>query len=451
MRIFIKNINTKARSNSSEIILVVFILLFGIFLANVIVDFNIIYFGIILLPFLIYLAVEKPFIFPFGAYVFLLPFDSVLSVVGSAKGATLTKFLGVLTILVLLLKGIFENKLRKPNIICLWWLLFILYGCVSLFWAIEQSAVMSRIPTAVGLLILYLIVASYQITESEYQILKLFIVAGAFLGSLFLIYLHYKGIFVGGERTTITIGDRIADPNGIAFCLLIPITVCMEMILRSKKTKMVQGLFLIIFGIITFGVILTGSRGGLLGVLIIFIVYILFSKQRKMLGALLVLITVVSIIFTPDFFIDRIKDTIETHSGAGRESIWKVGLLMLKKYWMLGAGLNNFHFAYNDFAFFGSGFKGFGRGSHNIYLGNFVEMGVLGFSFMILAMWKHYQSIYSKMLQEKTGIIMLKSSFWAILATSFFLDTCWTKSFWLLWVMIIIHENIMNKENSFKT
>jgi len=164
-----------------------------LFLSKTIVEAKWLYLGALLAPLFIYLSVEKPFIFPFGLYVFLLPFDSILSVTGS--GATLTKFLGVLTILVLFLKSLYEKKLRLPNKASIYWILFIVYGLLSIFWALEPARVSSKFSTVMGLLVLYLIVSSYKINEGEFNICKWCILLGGFTAAIFSIYNYEKGVF----------------------------------------------------------------------------------------------------------------------------------------------------------------------------------------------------------------------------------------------------------------
>ena len=131
--------------------------------------------------------------------------------------------------------------------------------------------------------------------------------------------------------------------------------------------------------------------------------------------------------------------------GAGRSTIWYVGLKALEKYWAFGAGLSNFPIAYGEVAFLDTS-KGWYRGAHNIYIELLVEFGIAGFSLMILAIMKHYQIMRSRFVRYNSNSIMLKASFWAIMGSSFFLGTFWSKSFWLLWMLIIMNKNVVDKE-----
>jgi len=398
---------------------------------------------VVVSPLLVYLCIKKPFVFPFGLYVFFLPFDAVLSVTGSAHGATLTKFMGILTILVLLLKGAFEKKLKPPDNASLWWMLFVMYGLFSILWAIQPELVFSRMRTVVGLLVFYLLAASYDIKKSEFETLKWCVLAGGFLAAILSIYSYASLETIG--RTSIRFGERSARLNVFAFSLIIPISICVNNILKQNKI-LVKSLFGIVISAMLFSIVITGSRGGMLGVAVIFIVYIISIKQKITFGTVAIMIGLTLMPFVPDLFLERWGIAVET-GGAGRLSIWNIGLFALKKYWLYGAGFSNFSNAYDEF-FNSASFLYIktSRAPHNIFLGIFVELGVIGFSLMVLAMIKNYQAIRSRFNHYSINKVTLRASFWGILACSFFLDTLIYKSFWLLWMMIIMHKNAVETE-----
>ncbi|MGB9716141.1 MAG: O-antigen ligase family protein [Thermodesulfovibrionales bacterium] len=400
--------------------------------------------GLLLSPILIYLSIKKPFIFPFGAYVFLLPFDQLLALANTAGGPTLTKFLGVLTIFVLILKGSFEKKINLPDRIVIWWIFFVLYGTFSILWAIQPTLVLSRIPTAIGLLILYLLATSYKIQENEFDMLKWCIVGGGIISSVLIIY-NFRSLATI-ERVTIQFGERAAELNQLPFDLFIPVALCIEKIFNARKS-LVKVMFIFFLSMIVFAIILTGSRGGFIGVGIIFIVYIISLKRKLSMRIILVIIGIILLSLTPSFFIERFKEASET-GGSGRIFIWSNAFKALRNYWIIGAGLNNFSQAYGECGHF-TPFSSIYRGSHNIYLGIFVELGIIGFSVLILGIRKHYQIIKLRITHHDNNTVMLKASFWAMLVASFFLDTFWYKSFWLLWMMIMMHHNIMKRKNEF--
>jgi len=421
---------------------IILIIISIFFISYSIADQKWFHLGILLAPLFIYLSVEKPFIFPFGLYVFLLPFDNILSVTGSARGATFTKFLGILTILILLLKSLHEKKLIFPNKASICWILFYIYAILSIFWAIDPAPVSSKFSTILGLSFLYLVVSSYKINEGEFNICKWCIMLGGFIAAIYIIYNYEKGLFASYTmRATMEYGERSTDPNLFAFSLLLPLSICIEKIL-NRKNKFLKVIFITILSIIILGIVVTGSRGSMLGVFIIFITYILFMKQRITLWAILIIVGIIVTSFSPYLFVERWGKAIET-GGSGRVNIWDAGLNALKNYWIMGAGLGNFPNAFAEYGHFTPFTRDVYRDPHNIYLETFVELGIVGLSLLILVMGEHYRAIKSRFTDHDANHVMLKAAFWGILLASFFVGTTYLKSFWLLWMMIMMHKNVV--------
>ncbi len=437
---------TKRMNYNNKIVWLIPVLFIAIITGIAVVDNNWLYFGVALLPFVIYLCFKKPILFPFGLYVFLLPFDNLLSVVGSGGGATLTKLLGILTILVLSLKGGIENKLKKPDAILLWWVLFVIYAFFTQWWALKPEFVQGRFTTIVGLLLLYLVVACYKFEKKDFETVKWCILLGGVIAAFITVYFSTTGQFIKGSggRTSLLLGDTKVDPNNLVLSLLLPVSICIEMMLDKSKKIKTKSLYLIMFGILLFAVFATGSRGGLVSVGVVIISYILFLKQRLTLGIILIIagICILSII-PPQLFIGRWEGAIAS-GGSGRLDIWHVGCVALKKYWVLGAGLNNFTEVFIEFhKYVGVPLRlGGAPVAHNTYLQIAVELGIVGFSLTIWGIIKHYRAISSRFIQYNSDIVMLKASFWSILACCFFITTIMNKSFWLLWMMIMMHKNI---------
>ena len=86
--------------------------------------------------------------------------------------------------MILLFKGVFEKKLRRPDNAAFWWMLFMIYVGFSLLWAIKSDNLIYSMPTIVGLFTLYLMVASYESQKSDFDILKLCILIGGFIASV---------------------------------------------------------------------------------------------------------------------------------------------------------------------------------------------------------------------------------------------------------------------------
>ena len=158
---------------------------------------------------------------------------------------------------------------------------FIVYAFVSICWAIEPALVSSRVSTVGGLFMLYLIVSMYRADNVEYETLKWCILSGGILAGIIAIHTfttgqgHYETTY----RASLMFGEREANPNYFAVTLIIPVFICLGMILTQKKMKLMKGLLVIAFVVLIYSIIITGSRGALLGLLIGFIVYLLSVKS----------------------------------------------------------------------------------------------------------------------------------------------------------------------------
>jgi O-antigen ligase len=168
----------------------------------------------------------------------------------------------------------------------------------------------------------------------------------------------------------------------------------------------------------------------------------------KMKPAFMILVCVaIAIPLIPEHVINHLGTSFDD-KGSGRLDLWAVGLISLQKYWLTGAGFNNFPFAYNEFVDYWPHFHRLYRGSHNIFLKILVENGIVGFTLIMFAFIRHYQVITPKFVQDNKDEIMLKATFWAILLQGFFNDIIWHKQFWLLWMMILMYRNTVKRRTT---
>lgn len=405
------------------------------------------YFGaLLLLPLLIYFFMKKTFLFFFGLYAFLLPLDTVLTSHNIGAAAAITKYLAILIIAVLCVTGSVEEKFKRPDTTVIWWILLSLYSLVTLIWAVGQQPKLYMIINTIAIPVFYVVVSSYKINEKDYALLKWCIIGGGVALSL-LILNGYNSLMQAGDevaRASVQIGeDLMTGQNFMAFSLLLPASMTFQQVLQQRKLIR-RALYALILGVILLGILLTGSRGGMLGVGVAFIVYFLLSRKKLDFLAFAVPLMILVISLAPSLFFDRWGSAVET-GGAGRTYIWHTGVLALGKYWLTGAGLYNFPAAYNEFSNYVPGFNRPGRASHNLYLNMFVELGIVGFTLMIIGFARHYQAIDKVVRSKKydSDSIMLKASFWSLLVSSFFLDAFWYKQLWILWILIMVRKNAL--------
>jgi O-antigen ligase len=395
------------------------------------------------------LAIRWPVAMSLGLYAFLVPFDSVSTLGQGTAGVTLLRLVGAGVCAFLLAVGLLGRRLVRPPKAAFWWIGFIAWGAITMFWAIDSDSALERLPTAVSLLLLYLIVVSIRLNEREFSSVIWLALLGAVAAAAFTIYQYLQGVTyhsvlgIPAERASLIVGERESDPNQFASSLLLPLSCAIGLFLASRgklKKLFVVALTLII----TAGLYLTMSRGTLLALLPIGIVYLYRFRVRWRVWAILTLLAALMLAM-PEVFFVRLQEAFET-GGAGRLTFWQVGLKALKHYGWLGTGWDGFPVAYNEYARYAPVFEGFGRGAHNIYLGMWVELGIIGLLLMLGAVIAHLHEAQPA-LTARSGrrdilLIATEAACWGMLACGFFLDIVWRKPFWLVWMLLPVAVRI---------
>ncbi len=113
-----------------------------------------------------------------GAFAFLVPFDMISMLGQQQSDATLTRYVGALSAMVLLVTGLVRRRLERPMVSALWWSLFVFWGAVSAAWAIDPNITLEHVPTTFALLILYVVASSVHLTQEELSGAVILTIAG---------------------------------------------------------------------------------------------------------------------------------------------------------------------------------------------------------------------------------------------------------------------------------
>jgi O-antigen ligase len=373
-----------------------------------------------------------------GMFALLVPFDAI-SVLGEGQsGMTLTFVVGGAATVVLLFFALACNRLTVPPNAALWWTLFIGWGVASSFWALDPQQSWERAPTAVALLLMYLVAVSTRITPKEFSWIELCTILGGFAAAVFCAAQFYSGTFYRGTlmRGSLIAGERQEDPNQFAVTLLLPLALALGR-LFSSRNRLEKIWLTIATATIGLGLLLTMSRGAILAisVLLLFFASKLQGSWRTFLpiGVFLLLSLIL-----PESFFDRLRGAFSSR-GAGRLDIWIAGLHAAWHNGLLGAGLENFRTAYNEVAGTSPVFRGFARDAHNTYLGMLVEFGIAGVVCFWLAVRSHLRDAAKVARATQTAFLLpYQAAGYAMLAAGVSLDIVWRKAFWLCWMLLAI-------------
>ena len=367
-----------------------------------------------------------------GIYALLLPFDSIARLGTSPDGRTATFYLGGLATIVLLGLGLLEDRLHLPSRASRLWLAFAGWGMITIFWALEEDALLMHVPTILGLLALYVVASSFEITERELDRLSLLTVAGGLAASLFSIRDFVTGVWTVEARSSLILGTQQADPNVFAAALMVPLALTIAEGL-SRKGILRRAAMFAIFLVIVLAILLTMSRGAVLGLLAMSAVYA-WRLQLKRWVLVFVGIAASLVWLLPALFLSRFKDAFGS-GGAGRLDIWIAGFSALKHFFIQGAGLANFEFAYQQYAGFAPVFRGYFRAAHNIYLQIAVELGIVGFAIFVCAVVQHLRdlkSLTSDLPKPEPMAVACEAMTAAMGVSAFFVGLLWEKSFWMV-------------------
>jgi O-antigen ligase len=199
--------------------------------------------------------------------------------------------------------------------------------------------------------------------------------------------------------------------------LLIPIPLVLSFTrLTEEKGRIAAG---IAAAIMTGTVFLSGSRGGMLAVVVEFMVFaaVLFHRRKVIRAAIamtafsIVLFTILTWLGGKDLTARVTSISTEAHSeisGGMRLSIDRDSLHMLRVKPVLGWGLGTFPVVYPQFRSFYTNF--FVNEAHNDYLQLLTELGLLGFATMVWFLIVLYRSALKKIknwTSEVTGSLTL--------------------------------------------
>ncbi|MGC1381253.1 MAG: O-antigen ligase family protein [Candidatus Baltobacteraceae bacterium] len=394
-------------------------------------------------PAFAYLAIVAPAIFPFGSYAALVPFDNLLDV---AAFGTLTKILGILTGVAFLAFMLRTRRAVSPPKALFIWSALVVWLAATAFWAIDQQSVFALLPTACELVVLFAAVSVFPSDRKAVSACVIATVAGGVAAALYGAYLFHSGIDIAARsnRLWIMTDSSEIDPNHFAAALLLPISLCAGTALYTRRVVPAVGATAAL-AIMLVGVAESGSRGAAIGIAVMAL-YLFVRSDRRLrlaLGALpaaagLAILSLHTSIWA------RFAQTLSS-GGSNRLPIWKVGLTTLKSHWLLGAGYNNFGFAY-DQAFLQTHqtqFANWHRAPHDLLIGTGVELGIVGVALVIAGWVAQFRMLRNvpATSPEYPLRLALESAVLATFVAALFLDVMIAKYLWLTFMLIALIRN----------
>ena len=372
-------------------------------------------------------------------YCAFLPFEEALA---SSFGSVLRLF-GLLIIAYCVL-AFFRVKISTSEFrIIAPFLLWIFYSFLSVIWSRDFSWWFYFFKMYVAQMAFVCVLVAYR-KKISFEYVKAGLMLGAFLASAFIIFSPQQSIMTADGRRSIVLFGNEFDPNIVASIIMIGIFSVAEKIFSFKKLSFIH---LILVSFFSLGLFFTGSRGGVISLVVGLIVLLLLQAKRKetrkrallLLALCAAIVLFASLVLPEELIAARFSketifgfDEIETGSH-GRYVIWKHAISLIGNAPLLGVGCGNFFSAiaevYKECA------------SHNLYILLLVENGVVGFLIFATGIVFLFREVY------KRKAVPVFSLLCAVFVMAMTLDTITYKYFWIsVFVAIVAAAEPINIE-----
>jgi O-antigen ligase len=336
-------------------------------------------------------CIRDPLRYALPPYAVLVPFSSLLSVAPGPFGSVST-LLGLL-LGAALLAQLLTTRRAAPSIYPAVpvWLAFLGLSGLSLFWSIAPRATAEDFAVLAGQILLFVAIVLSRVDAVALRrfengiVLGGVLVVGYGLAQLFLL----GGLPSGGSGAG-RFGDDLLGANNQAAALLLPLALVAHRTLTERRNRRLPYAALTV--LLLFGVLMTGSRGGLIAAVIVLFGVVLFGHVRRATAAALVGTAVVLVggvlLLNPAGVGERYISQGE--SSSGRSEIWTVGLYSCPQYCLEGAGWGTFPTVYRQELTSVPEARILSQGvafePHNIFLLAVVELGLAGLLLLLVGL-----------------------------------------------------------------
>jgi hypothetical protein len=335
-----------------------------------------------LLPLLIGLAVAGLVVLvslrwplaPLFLFVTMIPIEEILTIDGFGTISRFAAILFVITYGVPRLGRLTFSAMQPAA-----WA-YVAWALLSLGWALSPETGWTQLPTliqlfAIAVLVADVVVHQPTIVRPLMWVYSLSAAATALLGIQYFV--------ATGARTSALEGQ---DPAQFAAVLIPAVIFGLYEVLNGDRRVLAGAVALVT----TAGVVVSGTRGAWLALLIVVLVFVLprLPLRRQILAiAMMVVIAVVTVQIpgVADLLAERAGNAVSS-GGAGRTDIWTTALSIIESHPVLGVGYANFPVANTlDIARASDVRLGHvGSGPHDLVIGTVTELGPIGLVLLAL-------------------------------------------------------------------
>lgn len=278
------------------------------------------------------------------------------------------------------------------------------------------------------------------------------------LSAAWLVYRAWDLRGTTGARFENVGGDVISDTNHYAAALVLLFPFVFQKAF-SKNKSMVFFALVLCFGI-CMAIIISGSRGGILGLAsLILLSAINFKAQRKRIGVLLIILLIAIIPFINEYHDNRFQSLVnatdeETRdmSSKLRVDAWNLSLQLFRDNMFTGVGIGNF--PYYSGVIEGKRQGELGHVAHSIWFEALAEGGLLvlvPFLYMIIRFYRitgiaiKKLKLRDNMSEQVVYIQTIRIALGAFLVCATFLNRMIYEPIYWCFALGVVHINLINK------
>lgn len=371
-------------------------------------------------------------------FLFLTPFEYPLADLMSISPL---RIVGLLAMGLALIDILMQKTVRLDYRI-IYVALWLIYGLITYLWAIDETRWQSYYSIYLNNALMFLLFSMVSYTKHEAEVLKKSMVFGVGALLLYMTFIPNAVIYSTYQnRLTLNAGEDGLDQNYLAALMLISFGIVFYNLCNVNQKKMRKIIAILFCLVIAYYVLLTGSRSGLIAILLIVLLSMNTSwKTRLSIGIPVLLIMIVVFPFVVQYIPEELLERFSLKALTGQEAesgtrllIWGQALTSLKDLkWIFGYGVGASQSVIGNILGMGKDMA-----IHNHYIASLVEVGFCGSILFTLPVIK----MIKKSLKQNKSVA---TAFFGILLMAFFIDVLTTKFFWAAMILLSICSSTRN-------
>lgn len=382
------------------------------------------------------LMFTRPVLFPLCAYVFVVPFDTLLQ----TGPGTITKFLAVASAAAMILVLTDRRRVIGAPAAAVLWASYLAWSVASYMWSEVPMYRNELLVANIQLFAIFAVAAMLRIRAREMRMLLGAALAGGtvFAGFGVWIFRNASAAVSGsaGDRLAIHMsGTSYVNSDHFSAALVMPIALGLVAFLHFRGWRKV--VFATALLTLLAGLYVSGTRGSFIAVGAMFVYLLVFYGRRLQLAGIAVLGLLASIPF-PNVWM-RFFDPTQGEAG-GRYGIWGIAWDAFKQRPFFGIGADGFRIAYGESYLANA--KGrlispWWQDAHSVVVSNAVELGLIGLV-LVLAAW-FYQFRIARSIPRSSSLfsarVAIEAGTLGLFVNALSVDLMFYKYLWVAFML----------------